>query len=185
MSSALSIDAFAASFAYGSNKIKIPFLSAQIINLICTGILALSLLIGSLVKQLIPAWLTAVLCFALLFILGLDVYKRQPYMMIVVRNEAAKYIRSTEREVHSDIDHAANTVDAEEHLIMKEAFASLNAAAADLPNKYSDILYLKHVMKLDNKVISEILKITETNVRQRLCRARKMLKSRLKKGGDW
>lgn len=108
-----------------------------------------------------------------------------PYMMIVVRNEAAKYIRSTEREVHSEIDHAANTVDAEEHLIMKEAFASLNAAAADLPHKYSDILYLKHVMKLDNKVISEILKITETNVRQRLCRERKMLKSRLKKGGDW
>ena len=71
LSSALSIDAFAASFAYGSNKIKIPFLSAQIINLICTGILGLSLLIGSLVKQLIPAWLTAVLCFALLFILGL------------------------------------------------------------------------------------------------------------------
>ena len=34
-----------------------------------------------------------------------------PYMMIVVRNEATKYMRSVEREVHSEIDHAANIID--------------------------------------------------------------------------
>lgn len=71
LASALSIDAFAASFAYGSNKIKIPFLSAQIINLICTAILGLSLFIGTLVKQLIPSWLTTAICFTLLLVLGL------------------------------------------------------------------------------------------------------------------
>ena len=71
LASALSIDAFAASFAYGSNKIKIPFLSAQIINLLCSGILGLSLLVGALVKPLLPPSLTGIICFALLFVLGL------------------------------------------------------------------------------------------------------------------
>ena len=107
-----------------------------------------------------------------------------PYMMIVVRNEATKYMRSVEREVHSEIDHAANIIDTEEQLIMKEAFADLNEAAANLPHKYADILYLKYAMKLDNKVINEILHITEDNVRQRLCRARKMLRAFLQKGGE-
>lgn len=42
---ALSIDAFAASFAYGSKKIKIPASSIIVINLICSAILALALLL--------------------------------------------------------------------------------------------------------------------------------------------
>ena len=40
-----SVDAFAASFAYGTNKIKIPFISHQIINSICCGVLGVSLII--------------------------------------------------------------------------------------------------------------------------------------------
>jgi putative Mn2+ efflux pump MntP len=38
-----SLDAFVASIAYGTNKVKIPFLSVQIINLVCSFILAISL----------------------------------------------------------------------------------------------------------------------------------------------
>lgn len=68
---ALSTDAFVASFAYGSNKIKIPFLSAQIINIVCSSILGLSLLIGNTIRQYIPVGLTSIICFGLLFILGI------------------------------------------------------------------------------------------------------------------
>lgn len=70
IASALSIDAFVASFAYGSNKIKIPMKSVQIINLICTGITGISLLIGGLLRQYIPQWATVVICFLILFTLG-------------------------------------------------------------------------------------------------------------------
>lgn len=71
MSSALSMDAFIASFAYGSDKIKIPMISIQIINLPCSSILGISLLAGSLIRPYIPPWLTTVICFSLLFILGI------------------------------------------------------------------------------------------------------------------
>lgn len=68
---ALSIDAFFASFAYGSNKIKIPFISIIIINVICTSILAASLFLGSIIGPYIPKHLTNGICFALLFVLGI------------------------------------------------------------------------------------------------------------------
>lgn len=71
LASALSIDAFVASFAYGSNKIKIPMLSVQIINIICSSVLGISLLIGALLKPYLSDWFTITICFIILFGLGI------------------------------------------------------------------------------------------------------------------
>ncbi len=71
LASALSMDAFVSGFAYGSNKIKIPMLSVQIINVICSSILGISLLVGTVLKQYIPSWLTLIICFVILFTLGI------------------------------------------------------------------------------------------------------------------
>ncbi len=68
---ALSIDAFAASFAYGSKKIKIPASSIIVINLICSAILALALLFGAAVAHLVPVYVTKTVSFAILFLLGI------------------------------------------------------------------------------------------------------------------
>ena len=67
---ALSTDAFIASFAYGSNKIKIPFSSMQVISLICTGILGISLLLGTVLKPYLPGDLLKIASFLILLILG-------------------------------------------------------------------------------------------------------------------
>ena len=71
ISSSVSMDAFAASFAYGSNRIKIPMLSLQIINIICSSVLGLSFIAGTVIKNYIPAWLTTVICFIVLFVIGI------------------------------------------------------------------------------------------------------------------
>lgn len=68
---ALSLDALVASFAYGAKKIEIPFRSAAVIDLICTGILAATLLIGSFFSPFVSSGLTNTLCFSILFFLGL------------------------------------------------------------------------------------------------------------------
>lgn len=68
---ALSMDAFVASFAYGAQRIQIPFFSAAVISSVCTGMLAASLLLGTLLRTLLPQGLTRWLCFALLCLLGL------------------------------------------------------------------------------------------------------------------
>ncbi|AYF53885.1 hypothetical protein FDJ70_03340 [Clostridium botulinum] len=66
----LCIDAFVVSFGYGANKIKIPFLSTTIINLVCSTVLAISLFAGSIVSKFLPESLTVAICFGILFILG-------------------------------------------------------------------------------------------------------------------
>jgi len=68
---ALSLDAFVASFAYGSNKIKIPFLSALILTFICSLTLTISLILGNIIRPYLPESLTHIICFIILFILGI------------------------------------------------------------------------------------------------------------------
>lgn len=67
---ALSLDAFAASVAYGSKKIKIPFLSIIIINIVCTFFLVTSILGGSLIKKILPGKITILISFTILMLLG-------------------------------------------------------------------------------------------------------------------
>lgn len=67
---ALSLDAFVASIAYGTNKIKIPFISVAIINIACSSILAFSIFLGSIVKKMVPENITSVFSFLILLVLG-------------------------------------------------------------------------------------------------------------------
>ena len=71
LASSLSLDAFVAGFGYGSGKIKIPMLSVQIINVICSSILGLSLLAGSVIRPWLPPGLTTAVCFTILLVLGI------------------------------------------------------------------------------------------------------------------
>ena len=69
--SALSLDSFTASFAYGVNKIKIPLLSVIIISVICSAVLAGALYLGAALSNFIPPVVSLSICCALLFLIGL------------------------------------------------------------------------------------------------------------------
>ena len=71
LASALSLDAFAASFAYGSKKIKVPGQSVLVISLICSGMTGVSIFAGALLGQYIPSRLTSGISFVILFLLGM------------------------------------------------------------------------------------------------------------------
>jgi putative sporulation protein YtaF len=68
--STLSTDAFAAAFAYGSDNIRIPFVSRQIINVICSLVFALSLIFGAAVRPYADDSAAKTICFVILFVLG-------------------------------------------------------------------------------------------------------------------
>ncbi|MCL2177228.1 MAG: manganese efflux pump [Firmicutes bacterium] len=50
---ACSVDCFASAFAYGADRVRIPFFSALIINLVCCVVLGLGLLFGAFIGQYI------------------------------------------------------------------------------------------------------------------------------------
>lgn len=68
---ALSIDAFVASFAYGTNKVRIPFSSLAVMDLLSASILFLFLFLGRLISPLLSPGLIRIFCFAILFGLGI------------------------------------------------------------------------------------------------------------------
>ncbi|GAA0724706.1 sporulation membrane protein YtaF [Clostridium malenominatum] len=68
---ALSLDGFVASIAYGANKIKIPYKSIIIINMVCSSFLATSLFLGCLVKRIISPNVTSRISFLALMLLGI------------------------------------------------------------------------------------------------------------------
>ena len=71
LAAALSIDALIASFAYGSQKIKVPLGSVLLISLICSGMLGFTLLLGAQAAAFISEGLATGISFAILFGLGL------------------------------------------------------------------------------------------------------------------
>jgi putative sporulation protein YtaF len=68
---AVSVDAFVASFAYGTNQIRIPFLSALLVSFICSAFLAVSMLVGDWIGTMIPQEVVYWISFFLLFLIGL------------------------------------------------------------------------------------------------------------------
>lgn len=72
LSTAVSVDAFAACFSLGLRRVKIPLLSVVILSVISSLFLSLSLFAGVAVSALLPAGLTKKISFLILFILGLS-----------------------------------------------------------------------------------------------------------------
>jgi len=71
LAAALSVDALLASFAYGSQKIKIPLPSLVVLGLICSGVLGFTLFLGAEAGGLVSEGVARWLSFAILFGLGL------------------------------------------------------------------------------------------------------------------
>lgn len=65
------MDAFAAGFSYGIEKVRVPFLSLTVIALLSGGMLTASLLAGNLLMEFIPEALTKGISFTVLFLLSL------------------------------------------------------------------------------------------------------------------
>ena len=79
----LCLDTFVASIAYGTDKIKIPFYSSIIINLVCSSFLGIALFLGDLLNNFMPINVATYLSFFLLLVffslfflfLGLGIYR--------------------------------------------------------------------------------------------------------------
>lgn len=90
LASSLSLDAFTAGLAYGTNKTKIPMLSAQIINLICSGITGLSLFIGAILRPYLPLGVTITISFAVLFLIGMSKLLDSVTKVIIRKHKSIK-----------------------------------------------------------------------------------------------
>lgn len=69
---ALSLDSFLASLAYGTKHIRIPIQSALLISSIGVLFLSLSLYAANLLQHFIPQWICSSISFSIFFLIGLS-----------------------------------------------------------------------------------------------------------------
>ncbi|MCL2521417.1 MAG: manganese efflux pump [Erysipelotrichales bacterium] len=93
---AVGIDAFACSFGYGTSKVKIPFKSVMIINLVCTALLSVGLFFGALLGNFLTDSIAGWISFAILFSLGVfKIFDSTIKKIIRKRNGVNKEVKFT------------------------------------------------------------------------------------------
>lgn len=114
-----------------------------------------------------------------------DCYRTRGFVVIIVRNVALDILRKQKRSKVTSIDSFDDSIPFEEpnfeNMTIKEACQRIINCIGRLNKNYSDILYLKMEFAYSNKEISEILGISQENVKTRLSRARKALKEELER----
>lgn len=109
-------------------------------------------------------------------------HKTKGFMVMIVRNISIDLYNNRKKENQISFDEIDfsimdEQVNIEEDFIFENEHSYLVEKILSLPENYSNILYLKYIYELDDREISELLNITEVNVRKRLERARNALKS--------
>lgn len=148
----LSLDAFVASVAYGTNRIKIPFLSISIISTICSGLLAVSLFLGSIVRNIIPGKIAISISFVILLLLGVYYLFEGLIKTYIKKNPSSnKRIKLRLLNLHLILDIYLDETKADfddsKNLNSKEALylavaLSIDSLAVGFANSLGDIDYI-------------------------------------------
>lgn len=112
-----------------------------------------------------------------------DCHKTKGFIVVIVENIAIDFYRKRKRENSISFDEVEIYI---EDVKNSDIFIlnDLEEAILKLPINYSTVLRLKYSQGYSNGEISEILKISEENVRQRISRGKKRLIEILSEGGD-
>ncbi len=112
-----------------------------------------------------------------------DCHKTQGFIVVIVENIAIDFYRKRKRENNISFDEIEIYIgDMREDDI--PILNDIETAILKLPTNYSTVLRLKFSQGYSNKEISDILNISEENVRQRISRGKKRLAKILTEGSD-
>ena len=109
------------------------------------------------------------------------------WLIRVVKNLALNYEKRRERERNAywklgRQPRREQRNEGEENILLKESRDAVRVALDKLPSKYRMVLILKEYEKMSYKDIGESLKLSESNVKVRVFRAREQLSKMLIKG---
>ena len=113
----------------------------------------------------------------------INCHKTRAFIVIIVENIAIDLYRKRKRENNISFDKIEiyiEDIKANDKFILSD----IEEAILKLPINYSTVLRLKYSQGYSNKEISQILNISEENVRQRISRSRKRLTEILNEGGE-
>lgn len=150
----LSLDAFVASIAYGTNKIQIPFTSITIINITCSLLLAISLFLGSIVKKFIPGGITLIISFLILMLLGIFYLFQsliKNYITKISKSSKEVNLKVSNLIINIYIDETSADFDNSKNLNPREAIylataLSLDSLAVGFGSSLGNINYIQVII---------------------------------------
>ncbi len=113
----------------------------------------------------------------------IDCHKTKGFIVVIVENIAIDFYRKRKRENSISFDEVGIYIE-DVRNNSKFILNEIEEAILKLPINYSTVLRLKYSQGYTNKEISEILRLSEENVRQRLVRGRNKLEEILSEGSE-
>lgn len=113
-----------------------------------------------------------------------DCHKTRAFLVVIVEHIAIDIYRKRKREDMISFDELELYI-SDNTGLQDEVVDEVSSAILKLPVNYSTVLRLKYSQGYNDAEISEILDITEDNVRQRISRAKKKLGQLLQKEGEY
>lgn len=118
-----------------------------------------------------------------------DCYRTRGFVVIITRNVAIDMLRKQRKHQTVSFEEHDEDIGYEElafdNISIKESCDKIMSCIKDLKEDYSDILYLKLEFDCSYEEIGKILSISPENAKMRLFRARKALRKKLKKEGEY
>lgn len=114
---------------------------------------------------------------------GIECNKLRHYVVIVVERTAIDIYRKEKRRKNIICDKDPELLTAELTDTLEAQFNPVEKCIYQLPEIYKEIFVLKYCYGYSNHMISEILKVKETTIRQRIMRGKEVLKKMLKEEG--
>ncbi|MCL2018958.1 MAG: sigma-70 family RNA polymerase sigma factor [Oscillospiraceae bacterium] len=116
-------------------------------------------------------------------IFSLDCNQLPSYIVTITKNKARDLLRKNKRKSDLDDDWEnsleSDEIPIDEQVISKMGFERLLNLMASLDEKYKIVLEMKYVLDLSTNEISQMLNISNDNVKTRLFRARTQLRKLL------
>lgn len=118
---------------------------------------------------------------------GIDRNKTESLIVIIVRNTAINRYNYNKHREYEPIDGAATFIPDDSPnpaniIIEQERYNELLSKIRSLDSIYRDVLLMKYLYGYDNATIASLTGVSESTVRVRLMRARKLLDDMLKGG---
>lgn len=118
---------------------------------------------------------------------GIDKSKTESLIVIIVRNTAINRYNYNKYREYDPIDGATMLIPDDspnpaDNIIEQEQYNELLNKIRSLDSLYRDVLLMKYLYGYDNATIASLAGVSESTVRVRLMRARKLLDEMLKGG---
>ncbi len=115
-------------------------------------------------------------------------HKTKALIVIIVRSTAIDIYRKRKKQYEYETEEPEEIRDSDtillDQLIADEDFHELMKGLKKLKKEYHEIILLKYVYELSNSEISNLLGISDSVVRQHICRAKKAVKKLLDEKGN-